>query len=193
MYSEISAALAAPPQRRRRIPLACTHCRTRKIKCDQKRPVCSQCEKSKDIVCLYNADLEDPRRPQSVSQAHKIVKNKGQHFNTFAASPVSEIPTPVSSTFTNPSTRSSVHSGPSPSGPSSSSEPSTSAESRVELFQDSAAFELRIFNQRGSGKGNASRQFEVTPCPLPDSKRLPQCVVKLRGESYWVNQVVQVR
>lgn len=52
IYTEHTAALAAPPQRRRRPPLSCSQCRHRKIKCDQKKP-CNQCKRSKDVMCIY--------------------------------------------------------------------------------------------------------------------------------------------
>ena len=55
MYSEHSAAIAAPPQRRRRPALACLQCRRRKVKCDQNNP-CSRCQRSKDAICTYSSD-----------------------------------------------------------------------------------------------------------------------------------------
>ncbi len=58
MYSEQSAAIAAPPHRRRRPALACAQCRRRKIKCDQNKP-CNQCQRSKNTICTYNSSRHD--------------------------------------------------------------------------------------------------------------------------------------
>jgi hypothetical protein len=72
-YTEHSAAVAAPPQRRRRPALSCAQCRRRKIRCDQKRPSCSQCERSKDIVCSYkpvhSSSLQSTAKIQETSNA----------------------------------------------------------------------------------------------------------------------------
>ena len=37
---------AAPKKKRNRIPLSCTICRKRKVKCDKTRPHCNQCTKT---------------------------------------------------------------------------------------------------------------------------------------------------
>ena len=66
IYTEHSAAIAAPPQRRRRPPLSCSQCRHRKIKCDQKKP-CNQCKRSKDVTCVYTTFPDsDKSRSQRV-------------------------------------------------------------------------------------------------------------------------------
>ncbi|KAH8594962.1 hypothetical protein B0O99DRAFT_624053 [Bisporella sp. PMI_857] len=72
MYSEHTAAVAAPPQRRRRPALACLQCRRRKIKCDQSKP-CNQCQRSRDVVCTYDSDLN----PHNSRQGHiNIVRHE---------------------------------------------------------------------------------------------------------------------
>jgi hypothetical protein len=59
MYSEHTAAIAAPPNRRKRPALSCLQCRRRKVKCDQKKP-CSQCQRSKGVVCAYGSEFSTP-------------------------------------------------------------------------------------------------------------------------------------
>ena len=55
LYSEYSAAIAAPPKRRRRPALSCIQCRRRKVKCDQKNP-CNQCQRSEGVICTFSSD-----------------------------------------------------------------------------------------------------------------------------------------
>lgn len=80
-YTEHSAAIAAPPQRRRRPALSCVQCRRRKIRCDQKRPSCSQCERSKDILCIYKP-IPPSAALQNGAKLHEISQNTDPSFNT---------------------------------------------------------------------------------------------------------------
>lgn len=58
-YTEHTAAIAAPPHRRRRPALSCVQCRRRKIRCDQKKPCCNQCERSKGVTCVYKSEFSN--------------------------------------------------------------------------------------------------------------------------------------
>jgi hypothetical protein len=101
MYSEHSAAIAAPPQRRRRPALACLQCRRRKVKCDQNKP-CNQCQRSKDGICTYDSGL-NPSRTQSSLQGPGIPQSFGQLAYSQPGArlefeSVFRLPTPESST-----------------------------------------------------------------------------------------------
>ncbi|KAL1866842.1 hypothetical protein Daus18300_006545 [Diaporthe australafricana] len=49
-----SPAARSRPQKRRRIPIACGACRTKKSRCDGSRPKCSSCQ-ALDVECVYLA------------------------------------------------------------------------------------------------------------------------------------------
>lgn len=53
-----------PARKRRRKPIkSCAFCRHRKLKCDQKRPVCSSCTSRRLTECIYTDELKHPIDP----------------------------------------------------------------------------------------------------------------------------------
>lgn len=57
----------APPPKRQRTALACNSCRSRKSRCNGKRPVCSMCS-ANDLQCVYRRQLTPPKRqPQALT------------------------------------------------------------------------------------------------------------------------------
>ncbi len=71
-----------PPQKRRRIALACSACRTRKSKCDGARPTCSTCQ-TLDFSCEYEPSISSTNvivRRDYVSELEGRVKRLEQAF-----------------------------------------------------------------------------------------------------------------
>ncbi|CAM9022189.1 unnamed protein product [Wickerhamomyces anomalus] len=67
---------AAANKRRNRVPISCTICRRRKVKCDKKRPVCTACHRTGVAhLCHYidppwaqplqNSEINPPQEPES--------------------------------------------------------------------------------------------------------------------------------
>ncbi|KZP14395.1 hypothetical protein FIBSPDRAFT_1048831 [Athelia psychrophila] len=58
----ISPANSEPssPRIPRRTPMACAFCRGRKLKCDGRKPVCTNCDK-RSFACAYVPVTEQPK------------------------------------------------------------------------------------------------------------------------------------
>jgi hypothetical protein len=64
------------PQKRNRTGLSCTHCRHAKLKCDRKRPSCSQCtKKGRASLCTFPSPAA--RRKPTVSMQNRLKHLEG--------------------------------------------------------------------------------------------------------------------
>ena len=196
MYSEHSSAIAAPPQRRRRLVFSCNQCRKRKIKCDQKIP-CTQCQRSKDVFCTYAFDTNAPQslKTQRGAKTSSLIIKQRERSRLGNELPVL---TPESSI----SGASAAHS-PVVSGLSSTTEPGVS-ESRPDHLDPRTTHVLPSFHDRV-----VKRQVELPSTlyspdierhvagneAMPDLERQlrPSPIkMKLYGESHWGNELVQM-
>ncbi|KAE8445746.1 hypothetical protein EG329_012925 [Mollisiaceae sp. DMI_Dod_QoI] len=193
MYSEHSAAIAAPPQRLRRPALSCLQCRRRKVKCDQKKP-CSQCERSKDAVCTYRSDFNNSLS-RSTPQIQETPKNPGRPRRWHAFGEDFHIPTPDPSTSTI-----SVPHSPRYAGSFISSE-SSHADSHTRLPETPAVGGLQALNDKLPKKNHLPHMVyspdierQVVPGLFPDvdmDGRPSRLKMKLIGEAHWMNQMTQ--
>ena len=194
MYSEHSAAIAAPPRRRRRTILSCLQCRRRKVKCDQKKP-CSQCQRSKGVICTYPPDINRFNSHIGVEASQPLRQLREPYVleHNFQIPPSEPSIASVSTTNTHVS-----------SIPSSSIEPGA-VEGRARYLGHST------INSGMSLADQTSKQPMKTPSSIysPDIERhvitsgttpdlgrplKPSSLkMKLFGESHWVNQFLQVR
>lgn len=198
MYSEHSAAIAAPPQRRRRQALACLQCRRRKIKCDQNKP-CSQCQRSKDAICTYGSD-SNPVRPYGSLLGNDIPHSYSQlaaHSQAGARHELEsmfQIPTPQCST----AAASAAHS------------PHSTAASRV-TGSDLSESHAIISKYPIQGLRTLVDDLQEQTAPswytpdierhVPDRECMPDVSLSLRqrplktklfGENHWMNHFTQV-
>jgi hypothetical protein len=56
LHSQMTKVTARPPQTRVRSFGGCSTCRSRKVKCDESRPLCGQCSRA-GLVCGYGAKI----------------------------------------------------------------------------------------------------------------------------------------
>ncbi len=169
MYSEHSAAIAAPPHRRRRPPLACLQCRRRKIKCDQNKP-CNQCQRSKNVTCTYGSDISPSQHDnrQLAGARHKLE-------STF------QLPPRESST---------VHSSPSTSAAQFTEQ--DISRSHAIISKDPTLETLVIDDLHRQ----AAPVPSFVPGAIPDSSLSPRqypSKPSLFGENHWMYHFTQVR
>jgi hypothetical protein len=197
MYSEHSAAIAAPPQRRRRPALACLQCRQRKVKCDQNKP-CNQCQRSKDAICTYSSDL-NPSQLNSNLQGH----GTPQSFNQLAYSQprqrlelesVFRLPTPESSTASASTAHSPHYTAASGLAESERSE-SNGITSKYPANEHLGTVIDDLYTQTAPASlytPNIERHVANREC-MPDlSLRQYPLKTKLFGENHWINYFTQV-
>jgi len=192
MYSEYSAAIAAPPRRRRRPALSCVQCRRRKFKCDQKKP-CSQCERSKDALCTYSSEFNNSQS-RCTSQIQETSENPGRHH---ALGESFHILTPGPSTSIISATHGLLYTDPYISSESSI------ADSDARLSKNPPIDDPRVFNNK-LPKDNLLPYMVYSPdierhvipsdmIPEVDKEeRSSQLKMKLIGATDWMNQMTQV-
>jgi len=195
MYSGLSAAIAAPPQRRLRPTLSCLQCRRRKIKCNQGRP-CSQCKRSKDLLCIYGSQFNNSIS-QNTPQTQENLRTLKRPRRHRASAEDLHIPTPDSSTFT-------FSAVPSPpySGQIVCLETSL-ADSHVKLPKNSTIDDLQALND---GLPKESLLPRLVYSPDVESVVIPSDMIsgvgkeerpsrfkmKLFGDTHWMNEMMQV-
>lgn len=81
--------LEKPKRKRRKATKSCAFCRKRKLRCDQKRPICSTCQARKFTQCIYvneldngngkgDAEVEGPSLDTLTDDLQKM-ENDGEH------------------------------------------------------------------------------------------------------------------
>lgn len=195
-YTESSAAIAAPPQRRRRPALSCVQCRRRKIRCDQKRPSCSQCEKSKDIVCTYKPD-SSYALPQNDPRSQATSNNPSQLNPPHSFEKVFRLPIPNLPISTNSIKEGTRNAGQPPTSQSKTADRRSSLAGNV-------VFDHRPLNAKFT-KGELwshmlyspelERHVVASTAIFPESKeeKASSFKMKLIGETHWMNLVSAVR
>lgn len=188
MYSEHSAAIAAPPNRRRRPALSCLHCRSRKVRCDQKKP-CSQCKRSKDVTCTYTFDF-NTSPSHGNPQTQVTPKNHPQAGQNQSSQEDMRIPTP-NPPYKPPST-----------GPSICSEVRSLEGSHVKSLKPKVIDHLSSFKDELPEKNRFSymtyapeiERHVVTSDLVPIVGKEDRCRLKMKlvGEAHWFNQLWQV-
>ncbi|CAD0099854.1 unnamed protein product [Aureobasidium mustum] len=68
-----------PTTKRHQIAVACNKCRTRKIKCDGRRPTCAKCA-DRDLDCVYSAEPDAPPMI-ALKRKHEALQRENDEVN----------------------------------------------------------------------------------------------------------------
>ncbi|KAF2687789.1 hypothetical protein K458DRAFT_294309 [Lentithecium fluviatile CBS 122367] len=162
----------------------CGTCKSRRIKCDEKRPICGQCTKSGRDCPGYPDEFDLMFRDENKALARKARKGSGRSEKSERSSPSKSTPSSAFSAFEISPASTPLIGESSKSPPSLSSSPGQLvAVSPGELLPGEGYFDPVLWNIQNSVPKNINipHEFEAVPFFFRNFVSLPQQADSMRG------------